>query len=211
MPRYKETERNHAQSETRQKLLQAAKEEFARQGFEKANINQISLSAGFAKGTIYNYFESKRMLMMELIDEISQSHFEFIREQVLQEENAIQRLERFFTAGFAWVADNLAGGLVMINSLYGPDKEFKQYLYTNYEPMFQLVGKEIIQFGVENGSFRQVDTMFTARLLMNLYLGIASQPSPEGRFWFDPKDVADFILSALRKDKESSPSGGSQG
>jgi AcrR family transcriptional regulator len=198
MPRYKETERDQAQSETRQKLLQAAKQEFARQGFEKANINQISLSAGFAKGTIYNYFESKRMLMLELIDEISQDHYEFIQEQVLQEEHAVSRLGRFFTAGFAWVADNLAGGLVMINSLYGPDAEFKQYLYFAYEPMFQLVEKEIIQFGIESGSFRQVDTAFTARLLMNLYLGIASQPSPEGKLWFDPEDVAGFVLNALR-------------
>jgi AcrR family transcriptional regulator len=208
MPRYKEIERDQAQSETRQKLLRAAKQEFSRQGFEKANINQISLSAGFAKGTIYNYFESKRMLMLELIDKISQGHFEFIQEQILKEENAILRLERFFTAGFIWVADNLAGGLVMINSLYGPDAEFKQYLYTNYEPMFQLVEKEIIQFGIESGSFRQVDTAFTARLLMNLYLGIASQPSPEGKFWFDPKDVANFVLNALRKERAPSPSEG---
>ena len=199
MPRYKETERYQAQSETRQKLLQAAKQEFARQGFEKANINQISLSAGFAKGTIYNYFESKRMLMLELIDEISQGHFKFIQEQVLQEENAYSRLERFFIAGFVWVAENLAGGLIMINSLYGPDAEFKQYLYSAYEPMFQLVESGIIQFGIERGSFRHVDTAFTARLLMNLYLGIASQPSPEGKFWFDPKDVAEFVLNALRK------------
>jgi AcrR family transcriptional regulator len=208
MPRYKETERDQAQSETRQKLLEAAKKEFAREGFEKANINQISQLAGFAKGTIYNYFESKRMLMMELIDEISQGHFEFIQEQVLQEENAILRLEQFFNAGFAWVADNLAGGLVMINSLYGPDAEFKQYLYSNYEPMFQMVEKEIIQFGIEGGLFRQVDTAFTARLLMNLYLGIASQPSPEGTFWFNPKDVANFVLNALRKEQVPSPSGG---
>jgi AcrR family transcriptional regulator len=208
MPRYKETERDQAQSETRQKLLEAAKKEFAREGFEKANINQISQLAGFAKGTIYNYFESKRMLMMELIDEISQGHFEFIQEQVLQEENAILRLEQFFNAGFAWVADNLAGGLVMINSLYGPDAEFKQYLYSNYEPMFQMVEKEIIQFGIEGGLFRQVDTAFTARLLMNLYLGIASQPSPEGKFWFDPKDVANFVLNALREDQAPSPSEG---
>jgi AcrR family transcriptional regulator len=208
MPRYKETERDQAQSETRQKLLEAAKKEFAREGFEKANINQISQLAGFAKGTIYNYFESKRMLMMELIDEISQGHFEFIQEQVLQEENAILRLEQFFNAGFAWVADNLAGGLVMINSLYGPDAEFKQYLYSNYEPMFQMVEKEIIQFGIEGGLFRQVDTAFTARLLMNLYLGIASQPSPEGTFWFDPKDVANFVLNALREDQAPSPSEG---
>jgi hypothetical protein len=69
--------------------------------------------------------------------------------------------------------DNLQRGMVMINSLYGPDVEFKQYLYYNYEPMFQFVEKEIIQFGVELAVFREVDTTFTGRLLMNLYLGLA--------------------------------------
>jgi len=211
MPRHKDTEREQAQSETRQKLLEAATNEFAQQGFEKANINQISISAGFAKGTIYNYFESKRMLMMELIDEISQSHFDFIQQQVLHKENAVERLICFFKSGFAWVSENLASGLVMINSLYGPDAEFKQYLYANYEPMFQLVEKEILQFGIKSGSFREIDTGFTARLLMNLYLGIASQPSPEGKLWSDPKDVADFVLNSLRQDLEPSPSGGKLG
>jgi AcrR family transcriptional regulator len=56
MPRYKESERQQAQSETRQLLVQAAIQEFARQGYERANINHISRAAGFAKGTIYNYF-----------------------------------------------------------------------------------------------------------------------------------------------------------
>jgi AcrR family transcriptional regulator len=197
MPRYKNSERDQAHSETRHRLLEAATHEFALQGFEKANINQISLSAGFAKGTIYNYFESKRMLMMELIDEISQNHYKFIEMQVLDEQDPIKRLDRFFSAGTEWVVENLQRGMVMINSLYGADTEFKQYLYYNYEPMFRFVEKEIIQYGIAQGVFREVNQNFTARLLMNLYLGIASQPSPEATFWFDPKDVSDFIFKAL--------------
>jgi len=63
MPRYKESERVQIKFDTRQLLLQAATEVFARDGYEKANINRISKTAGFAKGTIYNYFESKRALM----------------------------------------------------------------------------------------------------------------------------------------------------
>jgi AcrR family transcriptional regulator len=209
MPRYKESERDQAQSETRKRLLEAATQEFARQGFEKANINQISLSAGFAKGTIYNYFESKRLLMMALIDEISEGHFQYIKGEVLGEEKAKKRLDCYFSSGITWVREHLQSGMVMINSLYGADVEFKQYLYYNYEPMFQFVEKEIIQYGVEQGVFREVDTTFTARLLMNLYLGIASQPSPEGKFWFYPAEVSDFVLHALidreREDDDGGP------
>jgi AcrR family transcriptional regulator len=75
MPRYKETDRQESMGRTRQLLLQAATAEFAREGYAGANINRISRAAGFAKGTIYNYFPSKRALMLALMDEIARAHF----------------------------------------------------------------------------------------------------------------------------------------
>lgn len=54
---------------TREKLLAAAADEFARAGLDAANINRISLAAGFAKGTVYNYFPSKQALFAEVIRE----------------------------------------------------------------------------------------------------------------------------------------------
>jgi hypothetical protein len=38
--------------------------EFARLGFDQANINTIAELAGIGKGTIYLYFENKRELFM---------------------------------------------------------------------------------------------------------------------------------------------------
>jgi AcrR family transcriptional regulator len=54
---------------TRAKLLTAAGEEFARVGLERANIDAISLAAGYAKGTIYNYFASKEELFLAVVEE----------------------------------------------------------------------------------------------------------------------------------------------
>ena len=62
MPRHKDAERETVMSETRRLLLAAATREFAREGYAGANVNRISKAAGFAKGTIYNYFSSKRAL-----------------------------------------------------------------------------------------------------------------------------------------------------
>jgi AcrR family transcriptional regulator len=43
----------------RAKLITSAASHFAEHGFGGASINQISLDAGYAKGTVYNYFASK--------------------------------------------------------------------------------------------------------------------------------------------------------
>jgi AcrR family transcriptional regulator len=56
---------------TRARLLAAAAHEFARAGFERANVDAISLAAGYAKGTIYNYFPSKEDLFLAVVEEAS--------------------------------------------------------------------------------------------------------------------------------------------
>jgi AcrR family transcriptional regulator len=180
-------------------LLEAAAQEFGRHGYIGANINHISLAAGLAKGTIYNYFESKRALMLALIDEIAAAHFEFIADQVSQESNAVRRLERFFEAGFDWVTNHLAQTKVTFITLNGPEIEFKQYMYQAYQPVLQLVGKDILATGMEQGIFRQVEAASTAGLLMTIYLGSISYLDEQGRLWLAPSQVSDFVLSALRQ------------
>ncbi|MDP5170720.1 MAG: TetR/AcrR family transcriptional regulator [Bacteroidia bacterium] len=52
---------------SRAKILDAAFELFARQGFHATSINQIAQQAGVAKGLIYNYFEKKEDLMHAIV------------------------------------------------------------------------------------------------------------------------------------------------
>lgn len=65
MPRISASEREA----TRQRLLNAGKQEFAERGLAGARFDEISLAAGHAKGTIYNYFDSKEALFFTVVDE----------------------------------------------------------------------------------------------------------------------------------------------
>ncbi|MEO1336508.1 MAG: helix-turn-helix domain-containing protein [Myxococcota bacterium] len=49
-------------AQVRARLLQTAAEHFALHGYDGASINRISVAAGYAKGTIYGYFDSKAAL-----------------------------------------------------------------------------------------------------------------------------------------------------
>jgi AcrR family transcriptional regulator len=199
VPRYKDEERNQMMSETRRLLLDAATAEFAREGYNGANINRISRAAGFAKGTIYNYFPSKRALMLSLIDEIAASHHRFVAEQVWQEEDPVRRLQRFFQAGLEWIIHNLSQGRVMLAMLNGPDEQFKQRMGQGYQPMNQLIIDDILAPGMAQGVFREGDAAATAGLLMMLYLGIGSSVDEEGRSRLEPEWIAGFVLAGLQK------------
>jgi AcrR family transcriptional regulator len=203
MPRFKEEDRNQLKGETRRALLEAAALEFAREGYNGANINRISTAAGYAKGTIYNYFESKRALMHALIEDTAALHLAYLNERVLQAEMADRRLEIFFIAGFEFVSAHLARGRAIVNNLYGPDIGFKDAMYRAYLPMFELVGRDILALGLAQEIFIRLDPTSMSTLIMLIYLGVAAHVGPEGKPWLDTQLVADFAVRGLRKQPEA--------
>jgi len=57
----------------RARLIRAAADSFARDGFDGARIDEISIAAGYAKGTVYNYFASKEELFGAVIEEAART------------------------------------------------------------------------------------------------------------------------------------------
>ncbi len=56
-----------AKEENREKILTTAEELFAEKGYEQTTTRDISQACGMAKGTLFNYFNSKETLAMTLI------------------------------------------------------------------------------------------------------------------------------------------------
>jgi len=59
--------RAQQQAVTRERLLAAAEEIFARHGYGGASIELITSEAGYSKGAIYSNFESKEAVFLELL------------------------------------------------------------------------------------------------------------------------------------------------
>ncbi|SFG34799.1 TetR/AcrR family transcriptional regulator [Oribacterium sp. WCC10] len=70
--------------EKKKRILDAAKEEFARVSFEEASINQIIKNAGISRGSFYTYFEDKNDLLRYIFDEQDEMNKKFLRELVLE-------------------------------------------------------------------------------------------------------------------------------
>lgn len=61
--------RPEEREKVRRRLLETAARHFAERGLEGAGMDGIALAAGFAKGTLYNYFSSKEELFAEVLSE----------------------------------------------------------------------------------------------------------------------------------------------
>ncbi len=54
---------------TRRRILEAARDCFAKVGFEAATTREIAAAAGIAAGTLFNYFPAKEAIAMALVAE----------------------------------------------------------------------------------------------------------------------------------------------
>ena len=59
--------RAEAKARTRQQLLDAAAQTFARKGYADASVEEIAESAGYSTGALYSNFASKEELFLELM------------------------------------------------------------------------------------------------------------------------------------------------
>jgi AcrR family transcriptional regulator len=202
MPRFKISESEQTASDTRQKLLDSAAEEFARQGYNAANINRISQAAGFAKGTVYNYFASKEALLLELIERAANDHIAFIAAAVHKIQPTEERLLRFFQAGFAYVEAHPYPMQVIVHTLYGADENHKAHLTRVYQPLFAVMMNDILEPGMADGTFRRMDIGCTATLLLTIYLGVSIPQDEQGHIYFDPQMITSLLLQGLKENRE---------
>lgn len=110
---------------TRRHIIQIAAKEFARLGFDQANINTIAELAGMGKGTIYLYFANKRELFLSMLRAIAQVQLTTIRAALAPEGTIQQRLERLFRAFVELAVADDDSFNVSMSALYGVNRAFK--------------------------------------------------------------------------------------
>ena len=110
---------------TRRHIIHEAASEFARLGFDQANINTIAEQAGIGKGTIYLYFASKRDLFLAMLRYIAQEQLQTIRAALATDGSLAQRLERLFLAFVSLSKEESDSFNVYMSALYGVNRAFK--------------------------------------------------------------------------------------
>lgn len=115
----------HMREATRTRILRIAQSEFARLGFDQANINVIAEQAGIGKGTIYLYFENKRELFLAMLRHIASRQLAEVRAVLATEGTIHARLQRLFQA-FARLAKEESDSFnVLMSALYGVNRSFQ--------------------------------------------------------------------------------------
>lgn len=87
---------------TRKKIIQAAKRLFDQQGFESTSVDQIVASAKVAKGTFYQYYDTKIEVLVDLTRDDGEEKKRLALEAVAAGSPALPVLEQYIAALCLW-------------------------------------------------------------------------------------------------------------
>jgi AcrR family transcriptional regulator len=91
------TTRQESKQHTREAILAAAREVFARDGFHGATLERVAEAAGFTKGAVYSAFDSKADLFLAVYEAR-------VAERVARADMAVEDWRRIMRTERSWTA-----------------------------------------------------------------------------------------------------------
>lgn len=93
----------HAETDTRSRILAAAREMFHGRSYADVGIQEICEAARVQKGSFYHFFPSKRDLAMAVIDDMAEDWAHgFVAEAFDQNLPPVERLDYMIDAAYYW-------------------------------------------------------------------------------------------------------------
>jgi len=150
--------RRRRKAERPKEILEAAFEEFSRNGYATTTLDQIAERAGVTKGTIYVYFENKEHLFISMVRELTKAAIETVHGMFeTHAGSAAELLRTQFSFIYQHIVDDRRRREV-VRMLIAEASRFPE-LADRYHaeilgPCLDML-RQAIQRGVDRGEFRK--------------------------------------------------------
>jgi len=161
-------------SERREQLVSTAQRLFGERGYRATTMEDIANAAGVTKPLLYQHFESKRALYLELMDVFAGVVVTRIVEATASADGPRQEVERGFAAYFALMVENEAAFRLLYGREAPADEELSEARRRVEETIAQAIDP-LIDAGLEPGH---------RLLLAHSVVGMAEGA---GRHWLDAR------------------------
>jgi AcrR family transcriptional regulator len=156
-----------AKTTRKEEIIRVAANLFSQKSYHDVTMDQIAEKVGVAKGTIYLYFESKENLYLEILEETYEEIESILEKEIAKKDPAPQKLKKMLMLIFKFYLENLDVLRILSRDethLIREHYEFTEHWRVKGVRFYQ----KILEKGINEGSFRPVNTELTALIIFGL-------------------------------------------
>lgn len=150
---------------SRKLILDAADAAFRDLGFAGASMEEIATRAGLTRKTVYNLFNSKEEVAVQLIARLEAEPDPLYRARIAANEDVLALLEKVFLDSAGWCLANPSLARLALAPAERPSLE-----PPGGRPSFQRLVRDVLVLGQRQGAIRaDEDPNFMALVLLGIY------------------------------------------
>ncbi len=187
----------------RYEILNSAVKLFAKKGYDGTKLEDIAEAAEFGKGTIYNYFETKEDIYLEIIDRVTEDYTKKLNEMSEQSKTLYEFVSLITENLVEFVLNDQFAFLMLLRlrtEINAIEKVKKSKIVQNYITVARKVFKQKITSAIKNNEIKKINPEHFILLFRNLlfpyFYSILIQ-NKNNVSEKELKSAGDFVLSTL--------------
>ena len=195
------TDNDKLHGDKRLRIMEAAVIVFSRKGFHRAKVEEIAEKAEVGKGTVYEYFKSKKELFLEMVLYIHQKYEAIVGQELLGVTTFRHRLQEFFRVSMEFLRRHKEMALILMVDHPPVDEDANLLILGKKLQQVAKVSK-MVEEAMERGEIRPVNAKAVAQIILGSLAMVGSQVILDEEE-NDPdsekleQDVIDIILHGL--------------
>jgi AcrR family transcriptional regulator len=163
----------------RKQILDAALAVFSKKGYGESTIPDIAREGGMAVGTIYNYYPSKRDILVSVLagNVLSEPFVQLMEQSPEADDRAFFR--SLIQERLTMLNQNADRLIFMVGEIYRDPEFRKQWTMGVVEPALKRAEKRVTS-RIDSGAFRPMNASITVRALAGMAIGFAVLAMIEG-------------------------------
>lgn len=147
------------QKSKRDAILFSALKIFERDGFHRAKVEDIAKGANVGKGTIYEYFASKKDLFFQMVKNMIDIYYEMIKQIAEENTDPITKLKKFINLQVELVEKhgNL-GNVIQVEVIKSGMKDELKAVFFEFRIKQMEMIQKILEEGIELDLFKKGNT-----------------------------------------------------
>jgi AcrR family transcriptional regulator len=186
--------------EKKNRIIEAAIDEFSQNNFHKASVTNIIDKADIASGSFYQYFEGKEDLFKYIVEIVSRRKLEYIDQEILTNPTQLsffEFLREVYRGGIEFAKENPR--LVSIgDELMNSNCEVCSQIREDLKPTSHQFFIKILKDAVDRGDVKEdIDIEFTAKFLTNINYSLGDFIYTDSGLSEDAMEVIDVLINII--------------